>query len=100
MSMVLANTFFILFIMLTSFYTNVIRGGARSLWIEGLMVAHGSVGLLAELTGVYLILLMKTSLLPPGLRVKNYKLVMRSLLVLWTLIVIGGFSIYYALYLA
>lgn len=97
-SMVSINLVFILLVMVTSFYTNVIRGGASSWIIKSLIIAHGSIGLLAEITGIYLILLMNTSLLPPALRVKNYRLVMRSLLVLWTLIVIGGFSIYYTLY--
>lgn len=99
-SMVSINSFFILFVMVTSFYSNVIRGGATSILVEGLMIIHGTIGLLAELTGIYLILLMNTSLLPPGLRVKNYRLVMRSLLGLWSLIVIGGFGIFYTLYLA
>lgn len=97
--MVSVNLVFILLVMVTSFYSNVIRGGASSGVVKSLIIAHGSIGLLAEITGVYLILLMNTSLLPPALRVKNYKLVMRSLLVLWTLIVIGGFGIYYTLYI-
>ncbi len=82
-SMVLANMFFILTIMVTSFYSYVIRGGTTGGTIAYLMIFHGFVGTLAELTGIYLILRMNTSLIPPKLRVKNFKLVMRSRLGLW-----------------
>jgi plastocyanin/uncharacterized membrane protein YozB (DUF420 family) len=98
-SMVLANMFFILTIMVTSFYSYVIRGGTTVGTVAYLMIFHGILGTLAELTGLYLILRMNTSLIPPKLRVKNYKLVMRSLLGLWTLLVLGGFAIYYERYI-
>ena len=94
-SIVLANMFFILTIMVTSFYSYVIRGGTTSGTLAYAMIFHGILGTLAELTGLYLILRMNTSVIPPSLRVKNYKLVMRCLLGLWTLLVLGGFSIYY-----
>jgi len=99
-SMVLANIFFILTIMVTSFYSYVIRGGTTAGIVAYLMIFHGIIGTLAELTGIYLILRMNTSVIPPKLRVKNFKLVMRCLLGLWTLVFLGGFSIYYARYIA
>lgn len=98
--MVLANSVFILFIMVTSFYDYVIRGGTTTGAVAQLMIVHGTFGLLAELTGIYLILRMNTTLIPVKLRVKNYKGVMRILLGLWTLVAIGGFGIYYLRYLA
>jgi plastocyanin/uncharacterized membrane protein YozB (DUF420 family) len=99
-TMVLANTFFILFVMGTSFYSYIIAGGTTTGIVASLMMVHGLLGLLAELTGIYLILRMSTKVIPAGLRVRNFKLVMRTLLGLWTVIVVLGFGIYYYRYLA
>jgi plastocyanin/uncharacterized membrane protein YozB (DUF420 family) len=99
-TMVLVNLFFILFVMITSFYSYVIAGGTVTGTVAQLMMVHGFLGLVAELTGVYLILRMTTHLIPPRLRVRNFRLVMRSVLGLWTLLVLLGFGIYYARYLA
>ena len=99
-TMVLVNLFFILFVMITSFYNYVIAGGTVTGTVAQLMFVHGSLGLLAELTGIYLILRMSTHVIPPRLRVRNFRLVMRSLLGLWTVLVLLGFGIYYARYLA
>jgi plastocyanin len=98
--LVLANSFFILFVMFTSFFNYIIAGRTVTGTVANLMIIHGVIGLLAELTGIYLILRMSTKILPPGLRVRNFKLVMRSLLGLWTVVVALGFGIYYARYLA
>jgi plastocyanin len=99
-TMVLVNSFFILFVMGTSFYSYVIAGGTTTGTVATLMIIHGVIGLLAELTGIYLILRMSTKILPAGLRVRNFRLVMRSLLGLWTALVLLGVGIYYARYLA
>ncbi len=99
-SMVLANSFFIVFVMFTSFYNYVIAGGTTTGTVANLMMIHGLVGLAAELTGIYLILRMNTHILPERLCVRNFKLVMRSLLGLWTVLVVLGLGIYYARYLA
>jgi plastocyanin/uncharacterized membrane protein YozB (DUF420 family) len=99
-TMVLTNSFFILFVMFTSFYNYVIAGGTTTGIVANLMLVHGLLGLVAELTGIYLILRMSTKILPVRLRVRNFKLVMRSLLGLWTVLVVLGLWIYYARYLA
>jgi plastocyanin len=99
-TLVILNSFFILFVMATSFYSYVIAGGTVTGTIATLMIVHGILGLVAELTGIYLILRMSTKILPEGLRVRNYRLVMRSLLGLWTLLVVGGLAIYGVRYLA
>ena len=99
-TMVLVNLFFILFVMITSFYSYVIAGGTVTGTVAQLMMVHGFLGLVTELTGIYLILRMTTHLIPPRLRVRNFRLVMRSVLGLWTLLVLLGFGIYYAHYLA
>jgi plastocyanin/uncharacterized membrane protein YozB (DUF420 family) len=99
-TVVLANIFFIAFVMITSFYSYIILGGTTGGTIAVLMIIHGTLGLIAELTGIYLVLRMRTQLIPPRFRVRNFKLVMRSLLGLWTVIVALGLSIYFFRYLA
>jgi plastocyanin len=99
-SMVLANSFFIVFVMFTSFYNYVIAGGTTTGTVANLMMVHGLVGLVAELTGIYLILRMNTHILPEWLCVQNFKLVMRTLLGTWTVLVALGLGIYSARYLA
>lgn len=99
-AVVLANILFIAFVMFTSFYSYVILGGATGGTIAVLMMVHGLLGLIAELTGIYLVLRMRTQLIPPRFRVRNFKLVMRSLLGLWTLIVVLGLGLYYLRYVA
>lgn len=98
-TLVLTNLFFILFVMITSFYSYVILGGSLAGIVARLMIIHGSLGLIAELTGIYLILLMNTKLIPAQFRLQNIKIVMRSLLALWTLVILLGFGIYYYRYL-
>ena len=99
-TLVIINSFFILFVMVTSFYSYIIAGGTSTGTVATLMIIHGVIGLIAELTGIYLILRMSTKILPPSLRIRNFKLVMRSLLGLWTVIVVLGLAIYYVRYLA
>ena len=64
-----------------------------------LMLLHGLLGLLAQLSGVYLVLRMRTQVIPPRFRVRNFKLVMRWTLALWTIIFVLGIGIYYYRYL-
>ncbi len=90
---VLAQLVFIFVVMLTSFYDYVIAGGTTGDTVARLMIGHGFLGLFAELSGIYLILRMRTELIPQALRVRNFKLVMRSTLALWTVVAIGGIGI-------
>ncbi len=99
-TVVAANSFFILFVMFTSFYNFVILGGSTAGTIASLMIIHGILGLVAELTGIYLILRMSTRLIPARFRVRNFRFVMRTLLGLWTVVVVIGLGIYYVRYLA
>ncbi len=99
-TVVVANSFFILFVMFTSFYNFVILGGSTAGTIASLMIIHGILGLVAELTGIYLILRMSTRLIPARFRVRNFRFVMRTLLGLWTIVVVLGLGIYYVRYLA
>ncbi len=96
---VIANIFFIAFVMLTSFYQYVIAGGSTGGTVAILMMVHGLLGLIAELMGIYLVLRMRTQLIPARFRVKNFKRLMRITLTLWTIIVLLGFEIYFYRYL-
>jgi uncharacterized membrane protein YozB (DUF420 family) len=99
-SLVLVESFLILSVMVNSFYTYVIANHVTAGVIADLMMVHGTLGLIAELAGIYLILRMSTSLLPARLQVRNFRLLMRALLGLWTVIALLGFAIYYYRYMA
>lgn len=98
-TMVVGNLFFVLFVMIPSFYQYVILGGTTGGIVAQLMLAHGFLGLLAQLSGVYLVLRMRTKVIPPRFRVRNFKVVMRATLGLWTVIFVLGIGIYYYRYL-
>jgi hypothetical protein len=99
-SLVLVELFLILSVMVNSFYAYVIAGHVTAGVVAELMMVHGALGLIAELTGIYLIVRMSTPLLPARLQVRNFRLLMRALLGLWTIIALLGFAIYYYRYLA
>ena len=90
---VLFNLVPILFVMAVNF-SNM----ARANFMPPLIVGHVISGIVAELLGIYIILRMK-NMLPQNLRVKNFKRLMQITLALWTLQALGGFYIYYTLYI-
>jgi uncharacterized membrane protein YozB (DUF420 family) len=55
---------------------------------------HATLGGITELLGLYIVLRASTNLLPKVLRFNNYKLWMRSVLVLWWTVIILGVSTY------
>jgi uncharacterized membrane protein YozB (DUF420 family) len=63
-------------------------------------MVHAALGMVAELLGLYIVLVAGTNLLPAWLRVKNWKQWMRVELVLWLVVVISGIGTYYAWYIA
>ncbi|MGH2535125.1 MAG: plastocyanin/azurin family copper-binding protein [Thermomicrobiales bacterium] len=93
-TMVLANLVLIAGAMGTSFYSYVIEGGSTSDSVARWMMVHGILGTIAEVTGIYLILRMRTKLIPKRLRVGNFKRYMRATLGLWTILVLLGVIIY------
>ena len=98
-SMVFSQLFFIIFMMGYSFYNFVISGRTTTGTIATLMMVHGFFGLIAELSAIYLVLRMRTQLIPERFRVSNFKLMMQSTLGLWTIIAALGFATYYYRYL-
>ena len=59
-----------------------------------LATAHAALGTLAEGGGLYILLAVGTSLLPARLRIRNYKLWMRTVLVLWWVVLVLGVATY------
>jgi plastocyanin/uncharacterized membrane protein YozB (DUF420 family) len=98
-TMVMANLFFILFVMVPSFTQYVILGGTTGGIVARLMLIHGLLGVVAQVAGIYLILRMRTGLIPPRFRVRDFRLMMRWTLWLWTVIFVLGIGIYYYRYL-
>ena len=60
--------------------------------------AHAALGTLAELLGLYIILRAGTNLLPQALRFENYKLWMRTALVLWWVVIGLGLCTFWVWY--
>ncbi len=97
-SVVLLNLFFILFIMASS--AMIILQGARfNSHPNPFILLHILLGIVSELLGIYLVIRMRTSWLPPNLRVKNFKRLMQFTLGLWTATVLFGLVIYASFYL-
>jgi uncharacterized membrane protein YozB (DUF420 family) len=61
---------------------------------------HAALGTLAEGAGLYILLAVGTSLFPPRLRISNYKLWMRTVLVLWWGVLLLGVATYVRWYVA
>ncbi len=100
-AMVLLFLVLILFIMEVSFWSNVSPGLPARLGeaAYGLPAAHAALGGLAELSGLYLILLMN-GWIPKPLRVRRWKTLMRATLVLYVLVAALGTATYLIWYVA
>jgi len=59
-----------------------------------LATAHGALGGIAELGGLYILLAAGTKWLPEKIRLRRYKLWMRSVLILWWLVLLLGAATY------
>jgi plastocyanin len=61
---------------------------------------HAVIGLIAQVLGLYILLVAGTTLVPPRLRFRRYKRWMRTELVLWWIAILAGIGVYYVWYLA
>ena len=98
-AMVLLNLFLIAFAMTPSFFNYVVEGGTTTGTVATLMIVHGVLGLAVEVVAIYLILRMRTKLIPERFRVRNIKLVMRATLAMWSVLVLLGLGVYGERYL-
>jgi uncharacterized membrane protein YozB (DUF420 family) len=62
--------------------------------------AHGVLGALAEVLGLYILQVAGTNILPHTRQFQRWKLWMRIELVLWWVVLLTGFGIYYVWYAA
>jgi plastocyanin/uncharacterized membrane protein YozB (DUF420 family) len=61
---------------------------------------HTGLGTIAELLGLYIVLVAGTGIIPERLRFKRYKPWMRTELVLWWVVILFGLGTYYYWYIA
>jgi hypothetical protein len=93
---VLVNAMVIAVLMIPSFslhvYPRIPAKLGRAYY--GLATMHAALGTLAEIVGLYILLAVGTKLLPSKLRIANYKVWMRSVLVLWWVALALGIATY------
>ena len=100
-SVMLLNLVMIFLIMAPSFHKQVepqLPGGLRESYYL-VPYVHAVLGTIAEVLGVYIVLVAATKLVPKKLRFKRYKPWMRTELALWWLVVLIGVCTYYVWYL-
>lgn len=93
---VLLNVVLIVLTMIPSFHAHVspkipMRLGKA---YYALATAHAALGGAAEIGGLYILLAVGTSILPEKLRITSYKVWMRSVLLLWWLVLLLGLATY------
>jgi len=95
-AVVLLNLVLIAFIMAPSFSSQVASEVPGHLGDSyyAIAVAHGALGAVAELLGLYILLVAGTDILPKRIRFTRYKPWMRTSLALWWLVLLLGVGMY------
>jgi hypothetical protein len=95
-TIVLFNIALIALAMIPTFRTQVLPRIPHKLGeaYVALATAHAALGSVTELAGLYILLGAGTRLLPEKIRITQYKPWMRSVLVLWWLVLLLGFATY------
>jgi uncharacterized membrane protein YozB (DUF420 family) len=93
---VLLNLGVIVFTMIPSFAAHVSPKIPAKLGksFYALPTAHAALGTVTEIAGLYVLLAAGTNVLPQKFRITRYKLWMRTLLVLWWVVLVLGFATY------
>ena len=93
---VLANFIVIVAVMVPSFHVHVSPKIPLKLGkaYYGLATAHAVLGTITEIAALYILVAAGTSLLPPKIRMSDYRAWMRSVLVLWWLELVLGLATY------
>ena len=101
-SVLLLNLLMIGLVMWPSFQQQVKPALSKVLhkWYYEAATIHALLGIAAELLGLYIVIAAGTNVLPQWLRFKDWKLWMRTELVLWTIVLVSGVATYYAWYVA
>jgi plastocyanin/uncharacterized membrane protein YozB (DUF420 family) len=100
MSVMLLNLLMIFLIMAPSYHKQVspmVPGGLRESYYY-LPFIHATLGTIAELLGLYIVLVAATNLLPSWLKFDRYRPWMRTCLALWWIVILFGIGTYYVWY--
>jgi uncharacterized membrane protein YozB (DUF420 family) len=99
-SVLMLNLTSIAFVMWPSFHGQVMPALPKHVTdpYYGAATAHGILGAIAELVGLYIVLAVGTNVLPGSLRISRWKLWMRLELVLWWVVIVTGVLTYYVWY--
>ena len=99
-AVLLLNLIMIAFVMLPSFYGQVMPALPKHLTegYYGVATAHGILGAIAEMLGLYIVLAVGTNIVPRRVRISRWKLWMRVELVLWWVVIVTGVLTYYVWY--
>src|SRR6185369_172619 len=100
-SVMILNLLMIFLIMAPSFHKQVqpqIPGGLKEAYYL-VPYAHAALGTIAELLGLYIVLVAATKLLPKRLRFDRYRPWMRTCLALWWVVILIGIGTYYLWYI-
>jgi uncharacterized membrane protein YozB (DUF420 family) len=101
-TVLLFNLFMIGLVMWPSFQQQVkpaLSKGLHKWYYEAAMV-HGALGMVAEILGLYIVIVAGTNVLPQWLRFKHWKWWMRTELTLWGIVLLSGIGTYCAWYVA
>lgn len=101
-TVLLVNLLMIASVMWPSFHEQLMPHLPKALhrWYYTVAVIHGFLGIIAEVLGLYIILVAGTNLLPAWLRFTHWKRWMRAEATLWSVVLIIGLATYYAWYVA
>jgi uncharacterized membrane protein YozB (DUF420 family) len=95
-SVMLLNLVMIFWVMLPAFWSGVTPGLPSALHKAYYFVPtlHATLGIIAQLLGLYLVLRAGTNFLPRFLCFNDYKLWMRTELILWWVVIVLGIATY------
>jgi uncharacterized membrane protein YozB (DUF420 family) len=95
-AIVLLNLAVIVLLMIPSFRVHVSPKIPRKLGkpYYAVATAHAAIGTITEIAGLYILLAAGTSVLPEKFRITKYKLWMRTVLVLWWVVILLGLATY------
>ena len=99
-AVLLLNLIMIAFVMWPAFHGQVLPALPKHLTDRyyGAATAHGILGAIAELFGLYIVLAVGTDTVPRRLRISRWKLWMRVELALWWVVIVTGVLTYYVWY--
>ncbi len=95
-AIVLLNLAVVVVMMIPSFRVHVLPRIPAKLGkaYYALATTHAAIGTVTELAGLYILLSVGTSILPETFRITKYKAWMRSVLVLWWVVLLLGLATY------